>query len=213
MRILLFGPPGAGKGTQASLLRDRHSLKHLSTGDMFRAAMKAETSIGLEAKSYIHAGKLVPDEVTWKIAKEALEAIGAEDFILDGYPRTIQQADWLHDYLANLGKPLDAVVSLEVPNERIINRLSRRRMHTETGEIYHLDFNPPPADVPAELIMQRKDDVPEAIAKRLNTYDEQTSPLKNYFEEKGALCPVDGVGDIEEIYGRIQTTLTERNSS
>jgi adenylate kinase len=207
MRTILFGPPGAGKGTQARLLEDRRSLTQISTGDIIRSAMKNETPVGLEAKSYVEKGELVPDSVVRKLAEEAIAKEGYDDFALDGYPRTTQQAEWLTEFLADHDTPLHAVISLEVPDEVIVDRLSKRRVHKETGDTYHLDMDPPPDDVDPDLIVQRPDDQPDTIRNRLSVYHEQTAPLKAYYRERNLYQAVDGVGDIEAIYQRIADTL------
>jgi adenylate kinase len=207
MRTILFGPPGAGKGTQARLLEDRRSLTQISTGDIIRSAMKNETPVGLEAKSYVEKGELVPDSVVRKLAEEAIAKEGYDDFALDGYPRTTQQAEWLTEFLTDHDTPLHAVISLEVPDEVIVDRLSKRRVHKETGDTYHLDMDPPPDDVDPDLIVQRPDDQPDTIRNRLSVYHEQTAPLKAYYRERNLYQAVDGVGDIEAIYQRIADTL------
>ena len=211
MRLILFGPPGAGKGTQASLLKERQDLAHISTGEIIRAAMKADSPLGDEARSYVTAGKLVPDTLVRKLAEDALASRDNDNFILDGYPRTLQQAQWLDEYLSANRAPLTAVVSLQVEDFIIIDRLSKRRVNKETGENYHLDFKPPPADVPAELIIQRPDDQAEAIQTRLEDYRNLTLPLEGYFRDTGRLVEVDGVGTFEAVYERIQSALVARS--
>lgn len=210
MRLVIFGPPGAGKGTQATLLESRRGLIQIATGDIIRSAIKNETPVGKEAKAYVEAGELVPDEVVRKLAENAISDQGYDDFVLDGYPRTTQQADWLTEFLNENEAPLHAVVSLKVPDDVIVQRLSRRRVHAETGETYHLDHDPPPDDVDSEFIIQRDDDKPETIRKRLSVYREETQPLEQYFEDRGELVTVDGVGDIEEVYDRITGVLDDR---
>jgi adenylate kinase len=207
MRTILFGPPGAGKGTQARLLQDRRGLTQISTGNIIRAAMKDETPVGLEAKSYVEEGELVPDSVVRKLAEEAIANEDYDDFALDGYPRTTQQAEWLTEFLTDHDTPLHVVISLEVPDEVIVDRLSKRRVHKETGDTYHLDMDPPPNDVDPDLIVQRPDDQPDTIRNRLSVYHEQTAPLKAYYRERGIYQEVDGVGDIDAIYQRIADTL------
>jgi adenylate kinase len=213
MRLIIFGPPGAGKGTQASLLESRRGLVQIATGDIIRSAIKNETPVGKEAKAYVEAGELVPDEVVRKLAENAIADQGYDDFVLDGYPRTTQQATWLTDFLAEHDAPLDAVVSLRVPDDVIVERLSRRRVHAETGETYHLDHDPPPDDVDPDLIVQRDDDQPDTIRNRLSVYRDETQPLEEYFEQRGELVEVDGVGDIEDIYQRITDVLDEEVSA
>ena len=207
MRIALFGPPGAGKGTQAKLLADRYGLSHISTGNIIRAAMKAETPVGLEAKTYYDAGQLVPDEVVRKLAEDAIAAHGYDQYILDGYPRTVQQAQWLTTFLETHDTPLCAVVFFILPDEAIIDRLSKRRVHKETGENYHLDHKPPPPDVDPSLIIQRPDDQPEAIHKRIEVYKDETQPVEAYYRRHGALAEVDAIGDFEAIYERIEEVV------
>ena len=208
MRLLLFGPPGAGKGTQARKLVDRYNLTQIATGNIIRAAMKNDTPVGREAKSYVEEGELVPDDVVRKLAENAIAEEDCEDFILDGYPRTIQQATWLTTFLSEHDAPLQAVLSLEVDDEEIVDRLSKRRVHAETGENYHLDVNPPPDDVDEELIVQRPDDQPDTVRNRLSVYREQTEPLKSYYRERDLLVPVDGTGTPDEVHQRIADTLT-----
>jgi len=213
MRIVLFGPPGAGKGTQARLLEERHDLKQIATGDIIREAMKKETPVGKEAKSYVENGELVPDSVVRKLAEQAIADRGFDDFVLDGYPRTTQQAEWLTEFLAENDVPLHAVPSLHVPDDVIVDRLSKRRVHRETGETYHLDHNPPPADVDDAQIVQRDDDKPETIRNRLSVYREETQPLEDYYRKRDLLVVVNGVGDIEEIYQRIVDALEQAEPS
>jgi adenylate kinase len=208
MRLVLFGPPGAGKGTQARRLTERFDLQQVSTGDLFRAALRDETPVGLEAKRFLDEGKLVPDAVVNKMVEEALDALGHDDFILDGFPRTVEQARWLLGYLDEVGAPLDAVISLKVEPELIVQRLSRRRTDRATGEIYHLDFNPPPADVPEERLLHRSDDQPDAIRTRLKVYEDQTRPLEAIFREESPFFEINGVGEIEEVHERILDALS-----
>ncbi|MBB4089279.1 adenylate kinase [Salinibacter ruber] len=207
MRLIIFGPPGAGKGTQAGLLEERHGITQISTGDILREAMAQETELGQEAKSYIDAGELVPDALVRDLAEQAIADEGHDDFMLDGYPRTDQQAEWLTEFLASNETPLDGVLSMKVPDDVLVRRLSRRRVHEETGETYHLDHDPPPEDVDPDLIVQRSDDEPETIQNRLDVYREETAPLATYYEERDLLVPVDGTGGIEEVFGRIEEAL------
>ena len=207
MRLITFGPPGAGKGTQAGLLEERRGITQISTGDIFREAMSKETPLGKRAKSYVEAGELVPDELVRKLAEQAIADEGYDDFVLDGYPRTRQQAEWLTEFFEEHQTPLDLVLNMEVSDEVIVRRLSRRRVHEETGETYHLDHDPPPDGVDPELVVQRSDDEPETIRNRLSVYRDETAPLASYYEERGVLVSVDAVGDIEEIYQRIVQVL------
>ncbi len=209
MRLILFGPPGAGKGTQAALLKAHLGLHHLSTGDLFRSAIKAGTPVGRKAKAYIAQGRLVPDPLVWAIAREGLEAIGVEDFILDGYPRTVQQAQWLDDYLRARDGGLPLVISLSLDPEAVVARLSRRRIDAETGESYHLDFNPPPTGLPAGRIVQRPDDCPDAIRCRLGVYRAETAPVKEHYARQGLLLTIDGDGGIDAVFERIRVALED----
>ena len=209
MRLIIFGPPGAGKGTQARLLEDRQDLTQISTGDIIRTAMKKETPVGKEAKSYVEKGELVPDSVVRKLAEQAIADEGYDDFILDGYPRTLQQAQWLTEFATENDAPIDAVVSLHVPDEVIVDRLSKRRVHKETGDTYHLEMNPPPDDVDPDLIMQRPDDEPETIQNRLDVYHEQTAPLESYYRERDLYVVINGIGGIEEVHTRILDALDD----
>lgn len=207
MRIALFGPPGSGKGTQAAILQDRYSLNHLSTGNMLRAAKDARTKVGIEATYYLDAGKLVPDDVVWDIAYAAMADSGFNNFVLDGFPRTIRQADWL-DLELEKRPGRFRMISLEAPHRVIVERLSKRRIHRLTGEVFHLDFNPPPDALdPADLV-QRKDDLPDAIEERLKVYDIQTAPIKDHYASRGSLIEVDGVGGVETVAGRIAAALS-----
>jgi adenylate kinase len=210
MRLIIFGPPGAGKGTQAGLLEARRGITQISTGDILREAMAQETDLGKKAKSYIEAGELVPDALVRKLAEQAIADEGYDDFVLDGYPRTDQQAEWLTSFLTEHETPLDAVLNLEVPDDVLVRRLSRRRVHAETGETYHLDHDPPPEDVDDDLIVQRSDDEPDTIRNRLQVYRDETEPLASYYEERGLLVSVDGTGDIEEVFEGIEDALAAR---
>jgi len=207
MRIAFFGPPGAGKGTQALMLADKTKHKHISTGAIIREAMKAKTPIGEAARKYMDEGVLVPDHLVQELAKEAITDSELDCFILDGFPRTLPQARWLNAFLKEHGTPLHAIISLVVPDEIIIDRLSKRRVHAETGENYHLDFRPPPKDIDPALIMQRPDDKPEAIRQRLSVYHQQTEPIESYFRDLNLLVEVDGVGTFDEVQHRIEVAL------
>jgi adenylate kinase len=210
MRIALFGPPGAGKGTQAALLVSRYGLAHISTGNIIRAAIKERTDFGIEALTYVSDGRLLPGVLVRKMAEDAIAAQGYANFVLDGYPRTLEQAAWLDEFLFSNNAPLEWVLSLHVPDSTIIERLSRRRVHRETGEIYHLDYNPPPADIPDRLILHRSDDKAEAIQKRLVVYREMTLPLEEYFRAQEKLAEVDAVGSVEAVHDRVRCIIERR---
>ncbi|NNE34416.1 MAG: adenylate kinase [Rhodothermales bacterium] len=203
MLIALFGPPGVGKGTQAVMLVKNLHLKHISTGDILRAAMKSRTHAGELAREYVTAGRLVPGKIVRELAEDAMTEAKIDKIVLDGYPRTIEQAEWLDEFLASHGKELDSVISIRVPDERIVNRLSKRRINAETGETYHLDFKPPPRDLDPALVVQRKDDLPSAIRARLKVYRKQTKPLELYFANQSKLKLLDGVGSIDEVHERL----------
>ena len=209
MRLAFFGPPGAGKGTQAKRLARAHGLAHLSTGDLFRAAVREETALGRRVRALLEAGELVPDDVTNEVVAERLAALDHGAFVLDGFPRTVPQAEWLVGHLAEAGAPLDAVVSLRVPDDDVMRRLSRRRTDPETGAIYHLDFNPPPADVPAGRLVHRPDDEPEAIRHRLRVYHEETAPVEAYLRAHVRYFEVDGTGPLDAVESRIGDAVAQ----
>ncbi|MEM1128682.1 MAG: adenylate kinase [Bacteroidota bacterium] len=207
MRIALFGPPGAGKGTQAQRIVEHYGVTHISTGNLLRSAVKNDTALGREAKPYMVSGQLVPSDLVRRLAEEAIEQLGFDRFVLDGYPRTLEQAQWLSDFLAQHDAPLEAVLSIDVTDDEVVRRLSRRRIHRETNETYHLDFNPPPPDVPESDLIQRKDDQPETIRKRLTVYTEETQPVQAYYEEQGAAVDIAGTGSVDEVFERVQAAL------
>lgn len=208
MRIVFLGPPGIGKGTQAALLAKRRGLTHTSTGSVIRSVIEAGTSLGKQAEKYVQEGRLVPDELVRELAESAIAERNFDNFVLDGYPRTIVQAEWLTQFLAEHDTHLDAVISLDVPTEVIVDRLSKRRVNKQTGENYHLDFKPPPSDVDPSLIVQRKDDRPEYIRKRLQVYRSETEPVADYYRQRDLLVGIDGVGAIEDVYARIEDALS-----
>lgn len=207
MRMILIGPPGAGKGTQAARLVDQLRIPHISSGDMLRAAVKEGTALGVEADGYMKAGKLVPDEV---VIGMILERIARPDaaggFMLDGFPRTIPQAEALSAAMTRAGYTLDRVVLIEVPDELIVERGVGRRNDPVTGRIYHLTFDPPPPEVAARLV-HRKDDTAEAIQQRLVKYHGETAPIVPLYEAQGVLRRVDGVGTPDEVTARLTAAL------
>ena len=209
MRMILVGPPGAGKGTQAAKLVDRYAVTHISTGDMLRAAVAEGTELGKQADGFLRAGQLVPDELVIALV---IERIGKPDcakgFMLDGFPRTRPQAEALDAELKKAGATMDVVLLIEVPDELIVERITGRRMDPETGDIYHVQFNPAPPEVEGRLI-QRKDDTAEACRARLEKYHSETAPIVPVYEEQGLLRRVDGVGAPAEIAERIVAALAD----
>ncbi|MDO9098988.1 MAG: adenylate kinase [Candidatus Methanoperedens sp.] len=213
MNIILLGPPGAGKGTQAKKISEYFSLPHISTGDILRENISNNTSLGLKAKSYMSRGELVPDELLITIIKDRLSRKDcSEGFMLDGYPRTIPQADALQMILTESGKKLDVVLNISVGDEELVKRLSGRRM-CKCGASYHVSFNPPKkdgvCDVCKEKLYQRDDDKAEAVQNRLDVYKKQTQPLIDYYDKKGILRTIDGVNDIPKIFEDIKEVLEQ----
>jgi adenylate kinase len=207
MRMILIGPPGAGKGTQAARLVEKLGITHISSGDMLRAAVKAGTELGKKADGYMKAGDLVPDDVVIGMVLERVaEPDCAKGFMLDGFPRTRPQAEALDLAMADAGVSLDAVVLIEVPDELIVDRITGRRSDPETGTIYHLQFNPPPPEI-ADRLVQRKDDTAEACRARLAKYHGETAPIVPFYEAKGILKRVDGVGKPDEVTARLLAAL------
>lgn len=212
MYILLMGPPGAGKGTQAARLTEEYRIPHISTGDIFRAAVKEGTSLGLEAKRYMDAGQLVPDSVTIGIVKERLAKADCKSgFILDGFPRTLDQAAALDITLQDLGIKLDRVLNITAPNEELVRRMTGRRVCRKCGATYHVAFNPPSKDGQCDKcageVYQRDDDREETVAKRLNVYQAQTQPLIDYYRNKGLYTEIDGLQLIEKVFEDITSSL------
>ncbi len=210
MRIVFLGPPGAGKGTQAQRLAEAYGAHHISTGELIRAAMASKSPLGEKARPYIEEGLLVPDDLACELAEAALAEHGYDRFILDGFPRTLAQAAWLDARLQHLHKPLQVVLNLVVPDDAIVERLSRRRVHKLTGENYHLDYNPPPPDIDPALIVQRPDDHPEAIRHRLEVYRATHEPLEQYYQRQGLLVEVNGLGSMEEVFERLVSALKQQ---
>ena len=204
MNIILMGLPGAGKGTQASEIDKKFPIPHISTGDMFRKAIKDETDLGKEAKSYMDRGELVPDEVTVGIVKERISEDDAKKgFLLDGFPRTIDQAESLSQIMSELDREIDAVINIEVPEEELMNRLTGRRICEKCGTTYHLVFNPPKVDGICDIdggkLYQREDDNPETVSNRLSVNVKQSKPILEYYNNKGVLKNIDGSKDIDEV--------------
>ncbi|ASE33484.1 adenylate kinase [Mammaliicoccus sciuri] len=204
MNIILMGLPGAGKGTQASEIVKKYPIPHISTGDMFRKAIKEETDLGKEAKSYMDRGELVPDEVTIGIVRERLaEEDAKKGFLLDGFPRTVEQADALNEILSDLNRKVDAVINIEVAEEELMNRLTGRRICEVCGTTYHLVFNPPKVEGVCDLdggkLYQREDDNPETVANRLSVNVKQTKPLLDFYENQGVLKNIDGSRQIDNV--------------
>src|SRR5262245_5232183 len=209
MRMILVGPPGAGKGTQAARLVDTYRIPHISSGDMLRAAVKEGTTLGQEADRYMKQGKLVPDEVVIGMILERIAKLDcARGFMLDGFPRTRPQAVALDEAMRKAGVELDAVVLIEVPDALLEERAVGRRSDPETGTIYHLKYNPPPADIVSH-VRQRKDETEEAVAVRTEKYHSETAPIIPFYKEKGILRRVDGVGNPDDITQRITAVLND----
>ena len=209
MRLILIGPPGAGKGTQAEYLVERFQIPHISSGDMLRAAVAAGTALGTQADGFMKAGQLVPDElVIAMIIERPAQPDCAKGFVLDGFPRTRPQAEALAVDLEKAGVTLDAVVLIEVPDSRIVERVCGRCMDPETGVIYHLQFKPPPSDL-ADRVVQRKDDTEEACTARLEKYHAETAPVIPFYRDQGLLQSIDGDTTPETVTARIAATLDE----
>jgi adenylate kinase len=207
MNIALFGPPGAGKGTQAKELSKYYNIPHISTGDILRANVRDGTELGLKAKQYMDKGELVPDEVLIGLIRNRLTEPDCETgYLLDGYPRTIPQADALTGILSDINKPLDAVINIEVSDDELVKRLSGRRSCT-CGESYHVMFNPPEKEgvcnACGAALYQRDDDKEEVIRQRLSVYNEKTKPLINYYDDAGILVNIDGTGAVDAVFADI----------
>jgi len=212
MKLILLGPPGAGKGTQAKMLTERFSIPQISTGDILRAAVKDGTPMGLKAKQYMDAGGLVPDEVVVGIVRDRLqEADCINGFILDGFPRTVAQADALQTSLEEMDKALDRVISLDVDAEALVERLTGRRTCKECGRGYHVKFDPPRqvalCDACGGSLFQRDDDQEETIRKRLQVYADQTSPLISYYRDADVLMELDGMQPIPQVQEKMLSLL------
>jgi adenylate kinase len=215
LNLILFGPPGAGKGTQAERLRKDFELPYIATGDMLRENVKEQTELGKKAKEYMDAGDLVPDDLIVAMAADRLSHDDAQDgFILDGFPRTIDQADALDRQLSEMGPPprrVTAALLIDVPDEEVIRRLSGRRMCVKSGHNYHVEFDPPKhegvCDQDGSRLVQREDDKPEVIENRLRVYHEKTKPLVDYYDERGLMRRIDGTRDPADVQGHIRAVI------
>ncbi|MCL1916958.1 MAG: adenylate kinase [Peptococcaceae bacterium] len=213
MRLILLGPPGAGKGTQAQGLADHFDIVHISTGDMFRGAIKNQTPLGLKAKAFLDEGELVPDDVTIGIVKERLEKNDCDrGFLLDGFPRTLIQAETLTEMLANLGKPLDGAININVDRIKLMARLTGRRICRHCGAAYHIVFNPPPKEGECGKcggpLYQRDDDNEATCENRLNVYESQTAPLIEYYAGQEILHNIQGDQEIDKVFADILAAVT-----
>ena len=212
MKIIMLGAPGAGKGTQAKMIADKYGVPHISTGDIFRANIKNGTELGMEAKKYMDQGLLVPDELTVRIL---LDRVAQDDckngYVLDGFPRTIPQAEVLDSELTKLGDHIDYAINVDVPDENIVKRMSGRRACLTCGATYHIEHVPPKkegiCDVCGSELVLRDDDKPGTVKNRLNVYHEQTQPLIDFYTEKGVLKTVDGTVPMEEVFAAITAIL------
>ena len=212
MKIIMLGAPGAGKGTQAKKIASKYSIPHISTGDIFRANIKNGTELGKKAKTYMDQGLLVPDELVVDLVVDRVAADDcANGYVLDGFPRTIPQAEALDAALAKLGESMDYAINVEVPDENIVKRMSGRRACVACGATYHIEHIPPKTegicDTCGKELILRDDDKPETVLKRLNVYHEQTQPLIDYYTGKGILKEVDGTKDMSEVFDEIVAIL------
>ena len=212
LNLILFGPPGAGKGTQAERLRGDFPLAYIATGDMLRENVKQATELGLKAKEYMDAGDLVPDDLIVAMAAKRLREDDAQDgFILDGFPRTLDQARALDAQLSEMGRRVTAALLIDVPDEEVVRRLSGRRVCVKAGHNYHVEFDPPKhegvCDQDGSRLIQRDDDKPEVIKNRLRIYHQKTKPLVDYYDEKGLLRRIDGTREPADVHGHIRAVI------
>jgi len=212
LNLILFGPPGAGKGTQAARLQEDFRLPYVATGDILRAAVKEGTELGVKAKPYMDAGKLVPDDLLIDLIVDRIGVDDARDgFILDGFPRTRAQADALGEAFDRLGRRITAVLLFDVPDDELIRRISGRRVSVKTGRVYHIESDPPKhegrCDVDGSRLVQRDDDKPEVVEQRLKVYHDETEPLVSYYDERGLLRRVDGTRSPTEVHDHVRAVL------
>lgn len=212
MRIVLLGPPGAGKGTQAKKIADQYGIVHISTGDLFRDNIKNQTPLGKKAKAYMNAGNLVPDELVIALVEDRIAKDDCQNgYLLDGFPRTVAQASALSDYTEKTGKPLDFALSIEVPEEKLIDRIVGRRVCPNCGASYHVTFNPPKKDGVCDrcggTLTQRKDDTEATVKNRLDVYNKETAPLIDYYRCKDILATVNGDQDVDVVTADIFKAL------
>ncbi len=212
LNLVMLGPPGAGKGTQAARLTQDFALAYIATGDMLRAQVKEGTELGKQAKTYMDSGQLVPDELVIAMISERIAEEDAKDgFLLDGFPRSVPQADALEAMLGEHGRRVSTVLAIEVPDDEIVRRLAGRRVCVKKGHVYHVEFDPPKregiCDQDGSRLEQREDDKPETIRRRLDVYHETTKPLEDYYEERGLLRRFDGTRSPTEVHDHIRATL------
>jgi adenylate kinase len=208
MKIVLLGPPGAGKGTQAKQISITYDIPHISTGDIFRKNISEKTKLGIEAKGYMDKGLLVPDELTINIVKDRLDENDCKvGFLLDGFPRTVEQAEALDAFLNEKGTKIDATLLIDVPKGSILERMTGRRVCPSCGASFHIMFNPPKTDSKCdacgEVLIQRKDDSEETVKERIDVYERQTEPLVKYYQSKNVLLTVDGTKNIDDVFNDI----------
>ena len=212
LNLILLGPPGAGKGTQAERLQDDFHLPYVATGDILREAVREETELGAKAQAYMDAGDLVPDELVIAVVLERIRSDEAQDgFLLDGFPRNRQQGEALDRAIESLGRRLTAALLIEVPDDEVVRRLSGRRVSVKSGHVYHVEFDPPKhegrCDVDGSRLIQREDDKPETVRHRLQVYHENTKPLIDYYERQGILRRFDGARSPTEVHDHIRATI------
>lgn len=217
MRLIFLGPPGVGKGTQAGQLSEHYRTPHIATGDILRAAIAKKTPVGLEAKSYIDAGKLVPDDVIINIIRERLKEPDTEaGYILDGFPRTIKQGEALSKLMDESRQKIDRVLYFELPEEELVKRIAGRRSCPSCQKVYHTLFNPPPQEGVCSCgtpLVQRKDDRPETVKARLAVYRNETTPLIQYYRERGLLSQIDANGSVDEVTKRVEDAVLQKKIS